>query len=189
MNLESNLYDLDISVEKEPSKIFWSTAFGKTSIFSQYLRYFKKLKQELLMIQFINKNTLKVIPHAQDFFNGIRGAVERGISLKILWSFEHDERPLSSEQKKENSTLFNSVKDQLKDLYGLSDELPSLKTRFVHKRIPTFLDIFDRERIVFKLPDLQKPWQIFASMNVLDPNLAEKLREKFINIWVFEAIE
>ncbi len=60
--------------------------------------------------------------------------------------------------------------------------------RFIQKRIPTFYDIFDNNRILIKLQNPFKPWQIFACLNVLYPVLAHDLTEKYENMWLFDAI-
>lgn len=185
--LESKLYDSDLLLKTEPSKIFWSTAFGMQSIINLYLKYYNSSQKELLLIDFLNENTIKILSYGKDLFLPIFNAVERGVRIKILWSFEHDNRQLSDDQKERNFDLFINVRNKLKELFNLSTDLHGFEMKFVNKRIPTFYDIFDKERVIFKLQNPLKPYQIFACMNVLDPNLAEKLREKFFNIWTFEA--
>ena len=61
--------------------------------------------------------------------------------------------------------------------------------RFIQKRILTYYDIFDNNRVLIKLQNPLEPWQIFACINVLDPVLAKKLTEKYENMWLFEAIK
>lgn len=61
--------------------------------------------------------------------------------------------------------------------------------KYIFQRSPTYFDIFDKKRIMFKLQNPIKPYQIFACMNVVDPNLANDLREKFLSMWTFDAIE
>jgi len=109
--------------------------------------------------------------------------------LKYLWSFEHDRRPLSNEQKSHDAELFAKIKQSLEELYQLSVERPNFEMRYIYKKTPTYYDISDKERIIFKLQNPLKPYQIFASMHVMDPDLAEKLRQKYLNVWNLEAIE
>ena len=59
--------------------------------------------------------------------------------------------------------------------------------KFIFKRIPTSFDIFDRKRIIFKIQDPLRSSRIFSCMNVIDPILVNQLRDKFLNIWTFEA--
>lgn len=185
--LESNLYESGTFIKKEPSRLFWSTTFGSQSILSLYTMLFNEVQSELLMINFINKNTVRILPYAKNFFEGIRKAVEQGIRVKVLWSFGYDDRPLSDEQKIKNSAIFEEISEKLLELNNLSTGMHEFEMKFIHKRIPSYYDIFDKKRILFKLQDPIKPWQIFACMNVLDPTLAKDLREKFYNVWTFEA--
>ncbi|MFX1302554.1 MAG: TrmB family transcriptional regulator [Promethearchaeota archaeon] len=187
--LESKINDLSISLKPESPKLFWSTAYGWRSIFELYIKRFNTLKEKLLMTGFLNENTLKVLPQAKIFYNGILKALNRGIQIKYLWSFEFDERILSDEQKVTNEMLFNKLTKNLKDLFNLSSELEGFELRFIQKRIPTYYDIFDNNRVLIKLQNPLKPWQIFACINVLDPVLANELTEKYENMWLFEAIE
>jgi len=185
--LESDLYNSSLFVKKDPSRIFWQTAYGLDSIISMYAKHYHELQEELLFNDFIDENTIKVLPFTKKFFVGIINALNRGVNVKILWSFEHDTRPLSEERKKRNLELYGKVLAKLKELYGLSNKIDKLEMKFINKRIPTNYDIFDKKRVFIKLQNPLKPSQIFACMNVLDPNLAEKLREKFNQTWLFEA--
>jgi len=187
--LESDLYNSNLLVKKEPSRIFWSTTYGFQSIASMYIKNYNELQEELLLNDFLNQNTLKVLPYGKNLFEPIKKAVDRGIRTKILWNFGHDDRPLTEEQIASNLSIFKEVIKKLEDLYGLSTEIPSLEMKFIHKRIPINHDIFDKKRIIFKLQNPSKPSQIYACMNVMDPKLAEKLREKYLNLWLFEASE
>ncbi len=154
-----------------------------------YVKHYNESQEELLVNDFINENTIKVLPMASSLFNGIYKALNRGVNVKILWSFEHDTRSLSEDRKKRNLALYEEVLNKLEDLYGLSTQIDELEMKFIHKRIPTNYDIFDKKRVFIKLQNPLKPSQIFACMNVLDINLAEKLREKFSQTWLFEAIK
>ncbi|UCD02428.1 MAG: TrmB family transcriptional regulator [Promethearchaeota archaeon] len=185
--LESDLYNSSLFIKKDPSRVFWQTTYGLNSIITMYVKYYNELQEELLVNDFINENTIKVLPFGRKLFEGIINALNRGVNVKILWSFEHDTRPLSDERKKRNLELYGEVLDKLEELYNLSNKIERLEMRFINKRIPTNYDIFDKKRVFIKLQNPLKPSQIFACMNVLDPNLAENLREKFNQTWLFEA--
>jgi len=186
--LESKINNLGVFAKQGSSKIFWSTAYGWESIFELYLKRFNTLKNNLLMTGFLNENTLKVISKAKIFYKGILSAINRGIQVKYLWSFEYDERPLTDEQKSMNLMLFNRLTKKLKQLFMLSSKIEGFEMRFTHKRIPTYYDVFDNNKVLIKLQNPLKPWQIFACINILDPFLANELTKKYENIWLFEAI-
>jgi hypothetical protein len=141
------------------------------------------------MTGFLNENTLKVLPQAKNFYKGIHIALNRGIQVKYLWSFEFDERSISEEQKAMNEMIFKKLSEKLKNLYNISSKLDKFEMRYIEKRIPTSYDIFDNNRVLIKLRNPLKPWQIFACLNVLDPVLAHELKEKYENMWLFDAIE
>ncbi len=185
--LEAKLYNSDAFIKKEPSKIFWSTAYGASSIISMYLRYAKELKDELLLNDFINIYTLKVLPYGKDLFQTIKEIVEKGVKVKLLWSFEHEERSLSETEKEKDFKLYKKVSFKLGEMFNLKFNFNGFEMKFIFKRIPTSFDIFDRKRIIFKIQDPLRPSRIFSCMNVLDPILANQLRDKFLNIWTFEA--
>ncbi|MFX1365796.1 MAG: TrmB family transcriptional regulator [Promethearchaeota archaeon] len=187
--LESELYNSDVLIQKEPSKIFWSTVYGTKSILSLYVKLIDEAKEEIILNEFINKNTLKILPYAKLIYNALKEALNRGVKLRDLWSFEYDNRPLTKEQKEENAKIFDELKKIQNELYGLSPELPGCNMKYIYQRSPTLFDIFDKKRIMFKLQNPIKPYQIFACMNVVDPNLANDLREKFLSMWTFDAIE
>ena len=180
--IETKLYDTNAFIKKEPSRIFYSSVFGTQPIFSLYKKYFNELQSELLLIGFINENTGKIYSDDDNFFfKGIRKVLKRGVCVKALFTFGFDDRPLSDDQENTNKTLFNKINKKF-------FKLNNFEMKFIHKKIPTHYDIFDKRRIIFKLQNPIKPWQIFACMDVVDPTLAEELREKFNNLWTFEAI-
>ena len=185
--LEAKLYDSDVFIKKEPSKIFWSTAYGAQSIISMYMRHARELKEELLLNDFINEYTLKVLPYGKDLFGTIQDVVEKGVKVKLLWSFEHEERSLSETEKVEDFKLYKKVSFKLGEMFNLKSKFNGFEMKFVFKRIPTSFDIFDGKRIVFKIQDPLRPSRIFSCMNVLDPILAKQLRDKYLSLWTFEA--
>ena len=50
-------------------------------------------------------------------------------------------------------------------------------------------DIFDQSRVILKMQNPLKSYQIFACMSTYNPEFALDLRKKFLNIWEFEAEE
>jgi sugar-specific transcriptional regulator TrmB len=187
--LETELYDSDLAIQKEPSKIFWSTVYGTRSILSLYSKFINEAKEEIIFNEFINKSTIKILPFAKLIYEPLRNAVSRGITIKDLWSFEYDERPLSQQEKDQNANTFKEIIRIQEDLYDLSPKLPGFEMKYIFHRSPTYFDIFDKRRIVFKLQNPLKPYQIFACMNVVDPSLVEEFRNKFLSMWTFEAVE
>ncbi len=187
--LETELYNSEVFIHKEPSKIFWSTTYGTKSILSLYVKHISEAKQEIIFNEFINKNTVKVIPFGKMIYEPLRKAIERGVNVKDLWSFEYDERPLSKEEEEQNINIFKEILRIQEELYDLSPKLPGFQMKYTFHRTPTYFDIIDKKRVIFKLQNPLKPYQIFACMNVVDPSLAEELRTKFISMWTFEAIE
>jgi len=187
--LEFKLYDSDVLFRKEPSKIFWSTIYGRKSILSLYAKYINDTTDEIIFNEFINKSTLKILPYAKMIYIPLKNALDRGVTVKELWCFEYDERPLTSELKEENVKTFKDLKRHQEEFYGLSTNLTGFKMKYINHRTPTYFDIFDRKRILFKLQNPLKPYQIYACMNIVDPNLAEELRNKFLSMWTFEALE
>ncbi|MFX1379690.1 MAG: TrmB family transcriptional regulator [Promethearchaeota archaeon] len=187
--LESELYDSEALIRREPSKIFWSTIYGTKSILASYATYINEAQEEIILNEFINKGTLKVIPHAKLIYAPLRNAVDRGVIVKDLWCFEYDTRPLTNEQKKENSEVFQELKKLQDELYGLSTNIHEFNMKYINHKTTTYFDIFDKKRVIFKLQNPLKPYQIFACMNVIDPSLAEELRDKFLSMWTFEALD
>ncbi|MFX0038947.1 MAG: TrmB family transcriptional regulator [Promethearchaeota archaeon] len=187
--LEAELYESEALLRKEPSKIFWSIIYGTKSILTSYATYINEAKEEIILNEFINEGTLKVIPYAKMIYEPLKNAVDRGVTVKDLWSFEYDNRPLTDEHKKENAEIFGKLKRLQEELYGLSTNLHEFEMKYVNQKTTTYFDIFDKKRIIFKLQNPLKPYQIFACMNVIDLSLAEELRNKFLSMWTFEALD
>ncbi|MHA1301673.1 MAG: TrmB family transcriptional regulator, partial [Candidatus Helarchaeota archaeon] len=184
--LESRLQKSKFMVKEDTSKIFWSTAFGWRDVFDLYVKKFNEAQYELLMTGFINENTLKILHLAGPFFNGIKNALKRGVSIKYLWSFDFDKRPLTKDLKKKNEELYRRVIKKVQNLYNFSPNSdPNLEMRFINNRIPNYFDIFDRKRVMIKLQDPLENARFYAAINVLDHNLASKLRDKFFELWLF----
>lgn len=186
--IETLLYKSNAYIKKEPTKQFWSIAFGVDSIFSLYVKHSNELREELLFTGFLNDNTLKVINHAKVLYDVIHQAVDNGVRVKYLWSFDHDNRPLSDEEKDNCQDLYKRIVKKCEQLYDISPKMKGFESKYIYKRFPTYYDIFDRKRVIIKLQNPLRSSQIYACMNVLDSELAEELRKKFLNTWEFDAI-
>lgn len=186
--LETKIYNSDVVIKKEPSKTFWSTSFGAISILSLYSKKLDELQEELLITGFINKNTLTILPYGKDIYNGIYNALKRGVQVKYLWSFEHDDRPLSDKLVKYCNDLYFKLTQNLNKLFKLSHDLDGFEMKYIYNRLPSYFDLFDNKRVLFKLQHPSAPSQIFACINVLDLKLADELRKTFLGAWTFGAI-
>ncbi|MBY9016918.1 MAG: TrmB family transcriptional regulator [Candidatus Lokiarchaeota archaeon] len=184
---ESKLYNSEVSINKDPTRLFWATIFDTQSILSIYEKFINNAKKELLLNEFINRSTLKILRYGSAVYEPIRNAVKRGVKVKSLWSFQYNDQPLLDDNEAEIFKEFKKILKLLEELYGLSTELDGFDIKYVHKRIPTLYDIIDNKRVMFKLLNPVKPTQVFTCINVQDPKLAEELRNKFLDIWVFEA--
>jgi sugar-specific transcriptional regulator TrmB len=186
--LETKIYNSDMFIKKEATKTFWSTSFGANSILALYAKKLDELQEELLMTGFINKTTLTVLPYGKDIYNGIQNALKRGVQVKYLWSFEHDDRPLSNELEAYCADLYLKLTQNLKTLFNLSLDSGGFEMKYIYRRFPSYFDLFDNKRVLFKLQYPSLPSHIFACINVLDSKLADELRKTFLNTWIFEAI-
>ncbi len=185
-DLEFKLQDFKSS-SGDSSRTFWSTTFGARDSLELYAKKFRELQDELLMTGFINENTIKVIPYARNFYAELLRAVERGIETKFLWSFEFDGRPLNDGLIKRNLTLYDELIKKFKELFNISSKMKGLEMKYMHKKIPTYYDVFDSKRVIIKLQNPMDSSRIYACMNVLDPELATELRKKYLALWQFEA--
>lgn len=186
--LESEIYNSEFIVSKEPTKLFWSTVFGTNSIMSTYVKFINESETELLFNDFVSKDTLKILKYGKIIGEAIIKAVDRGVEVKILWSFQYDDRSLTKENKNESSKEFKKIVERYKELYGLSNDLDNHEMKYYHKRMPSLYDILDKKRVILKLLNPLKPTQVFSCLNVQDPKLAKSLRNKFLRIWEFDAV-
>ncbi len=187
--VETKLHLSNFIVKENEARTFWSTAFGTPSVLTLYIKKINELQEELLITGFLNEGTLKILPRAQKFYASIYNALQRGVAVKYLWSFECDDRPLFEEDSGRHLKLFNELRRKLTELFDLSPQTGAFETQFIHKRIPTYYDIFDKKRVLMKFQNPINSSQIFAGINIFDPNLAEELRRKFLALWIFEAME
>ena len=187
-SIESEIYDSELLINKDPTRLFWSTAFGTYSILSTYVKFINESETELLFNDFVTKNTIKILKYGEVLCKAIVEAVDRGVKVRSLWSFQYDDRPLTEGNKGEASEEFKKIIETHKELYGLPNDLDGYETKYVHKRMPSLYDIIDKKRVMLKLLNPLKPTHVFTCLNVQDPKLAESLRKKFLRIWEFEAV-
>ncbi|MFX1233218.1 MAG: TrmB family transcriptional regulator [Promethearchaeota archaeon] len=186
--LERNILNSEMFIKKNESQLFWSTTFGAIPILSLYEQKMKEVHEELLMTGFINENTIKVLPYGKVIYNGIRNALSRGVQVKYLWSFDFDNRELSNDLIEKNEELYSDIKNKLKELFDISDDIKGFEMKYMHKRIPSYYDIFDTKQVLLKLQNPINISQIYASINIIDINLAEDLKKRFHQLWVFEGL-
>ncbi|MHA2429923.1 MAG: TrmB family transcriptional regulator [Promethearchaeota archaeon] len=187
--LENKIFNSDLFIKKETSKIFWSTTFGAVPILSLYEQKMNALHEELLMTGFLNENTLKVLPYGKVIYNGIKNALSRGVQVKYLWSFDFDNRPLPNNLISEKNELYDKLKKKMDLLFNLSVKIEGFEMKYMYKRIPSYYDIFDDKQVLLKLQNPLNLSQIYASINIIDINLADDLKRRFHQLWVFEALD
>ncbi|MFX1260062.1 MAG: TrmB family transcriptional regulator [Promethearchaeota archaeon] len=187
--IESNLYNSNSLIDLISSRLFWSTAYGTHSIESLYIRKFTELKEELILTGFLNRNTIKILPLTAKAHQGVLNSLNRGVKVYYLWCFEDNEKDFVEKLNIKLKKLANELIEIFKDKFDLSTQIEGFELKFTHKKIPSYYDIFDKKSIIFKLQNPLNPWNIFACMNVLDPNLAENLRKNFFDLWLFESFE
>jgi len=186
-SLEDSIYKSDLFIKRDTSKVFWSTAFDLRSMMSLYHRRTSEIKEEVLMTGFINENTFKVIPYAQELYSSLRNAYDRGVSVKYLWSFEHE--ALTDEERMKNGEFSKKLLTDIEKHFNIPSNLKGLEMRFIHKRLPTYYDIFDRERVIIKLLHPLEPSKVFACIDVIDHDLAEQLRDQYLKMWAFKTFK
>ncbi|TXT62856.1 MAG: putative transcriptional regulator [Promethearchaeota archaeon] len=187
--LERKLSKSKLGEQLESSKLFWSITYDTPSILSTYLNYFRELKEELLLTGFINKYTLKIIPWTKPLFEILSDALERGIKIKYLFSFEYDERTLTREIKNRCDNEFSGLKKKIDKVYSLDLNSVKYQMRYVYKKIPSYIDILDQKRAFIKLQNPMNPIAFFACINILDLHFATKVRKHYLNLWHLEAKE
>ncbi len=187
--LETKLFDSNLMGKLSSEKIFWSTAYGSSKIVSLYRNKIEELEEELLITAFINEVTVKVLPFAKKLYGKFTRPLERNVKIKFLWSFEHDNRPLTVEQQAKDDELYQEIKKTFKKTFKNLYSSDKFEMRYVYRKVPAFFDIFDRKRVIFALHNPIIPTQIFACMNVFDPNLAVELRKKYLELWSSRGME
>ncbi|MFW9902965.1 MAG: TrmB family transcriptional regulator [Candidatus Thorarchaeota archaeon] len=179
--LEIKYYDSG----KGEERMVYSTVFGTKEIISLYIQYFRKVQEEILITEFINDTTLRVLDLGSIFFQELSKSVDHGINVKMLWCFENDQ--IEKVDNEENYDLFSQVREKHEE-FGLTNKKKNFEIKTLFRRVPTYFDIFDKKRVIFKLQNPSQPRRIFASLNILDLDLAYQLRTHFHNIWIYEAV-
>jgi len=156
---------------------------------SLYDQKCSELQEELLVTGYVSDRTMRILRYARELFNSFKGAYNRGVRIKYLWTFQFDERPLTEEQIEHNLEIRKVIKQRFKELYGVTDTMKGFEMRYIHKRIPTIFDIFDKERVIIKLLNPLRPYQIFGCINVFDIKLATELRRRYLEMWNLESFE
>ncbi|MFX1516616.1 MAG: TrmB family transcriptional regulator [Promethearchaeota archaeon] len=187
-SLIGQLKELEIKYHdsgKRGERMVYSTVFGTREIISLYIQYFRVVQEEILITEFINDTTLRVLDHGRSFFEELSKTVDHGINVKMLWCFENNQSEHMNNEA--NYDLFSQIKEKHKE-FGLTDKKDNFEIRTLFRRVPTYFDIFDKKRVIFKLQNPAEPRRIFASLNILDLDLAYQLRTHFHNIWIYEAV-
>ncbi len=179
--LEIKYYDSG----KGEERMVYSTVFGTKEIISLYIQYFREVQEEILITEFVNDTTLRVLDQGKIFFEELNKSVDHGINVKLLWCFENEST--KKDENEENYDLFSRLKEKHEE-YGLTNKKNNFEIKTLFRRVPTYFDIFDKKRVIFKLQNPSQPWRIFASLNILDLDLAYQLRTHFYNIWIYEAV-
>jgi sugar-specific transcriptional regulator TrmB len=171
-----------------PSSLFWSTSYGLKAISALYRDRIPDMEKEFLMTGFINEKTIKIIPGIKYLFGGLASFMERQGQVKILWSFDLDERNPSPAQLEKNDDTYRLLMENLERALHVSSFGGNFEQKYVNQRISTYFDIFDDTRVILKLRNPIKPTQIFACISVLDPNLARELKKYYMEMWMTTAI-
>jgi sugar-specific transcriptional regulator TrmB len=185
--LESKMYSSEAKPKVEASEIFYSTVLEPKKIGFMFINSINESQEELLLNGFINEDSLKLIPLADKMVESVSFALDRGVKAKLLLSFEYDNRIVLKDQKLRDLELIETIKQEFKKV-GLSTDRENFELKFTFKRFPNCYDIIDRKRIIMKLQNPSASWQVFACINIIDPLLAEELREKYFGIWRFDTI-
>ncbi len=187
-NLESHIYNSDIFFKPVSSSTFWSTEFNLNSILSLFVKESRDLKEELLATSLINDNIIDLISFGKPYFQELREALNRGVEIKYIWSLEPNKgKSLTLSQINKHQTTYKELKRRLKDFYNLSNEIEGFNIKFIPKQIPTNFNIYDKKRVIIKMQNPLKTSEILSVMNVLDPDLAIKLRKTFFDLWDYES--
>ena len=187
-SLIDQLKELEIKYHdsgKREERMVYSTVFGTREIVSLYIQYFRIVQEEILITEFINDTTLRVLDHGRSFFEELSKTVDHGINVKMLWCFENNQSEHMNNEA--NYDLFSQIKEKHKE-FGLTDKKDNFEIKTLFRRVPTYFDIFDKKRVIFKLQNPAEPRRIFAILNILDLELAYQLRTHFHNIWIYEAV-
>lgn len=162
---------------------------GTISIKNQYLKNINESKEELLLTGFITSTLFERFSFGEEIFKALKEALERGVKIKYLWSFEFDTRSITYVEILKNRELFGELISKFYEKFNLEIIKNLFEMKFIHRRIPTYYDIFDKERIIIKFQNLSSPSQIYSSLSMIDLELAKFYRKEFLDTWLIDAIE
>ncbi len=184
--LESKLYSSKATLKIEPSEIFYSTILEPKRIGKTLIKSIYESREEVLLTGFINEHSVKLLTLATKLIDSINDALDRGVHVKSLLTFEYDHRILSEVQKTEINKIVSVIRKKFAEV-GLSIDREGYELKFTLKQFPNSYDVIDKERVFMKLQNPSAVWQIFACLNIVDPPLAVELRKKYLNIWHFDS--
>ncbi len=187
--IESKIFNSNLSMNKQISKTFCSIEYDRNSILSLYISNVKELKEELLTMSFLNEEILNFISIGENYFLEILEAMNRGVQVKYLWTLKPGINPFTSNLTNKNQKIYHKIEKIINDKYNLSIDIKGFDMKYVPKIIPTQFSIFDKKRVIFKIHNPFRTSEILFALNLLDPNLAMKLREIYLNIWFFDVTD
>lgn len=167
--------------DKNPT-YFWSVAYDFYGIQSQYSQFVLKAEHELLLTGFINNRTIKLFQKSGWLLDYLKQPLKRGVKVKLLWSFEYDQRPVSESDNHQDMQRFSQLKSLIEHRFremGV-ENLPEMKA--IPHILMNYYDIIDKDRVLLKL---RRPAssQVFACMNILDPQFSKQLSIQFNELW------
>jgi len=183
-NLEKYLDSQSTVLPNDSGQNFWSVAYNTPAIFSLYAQYVQNSKKELLLTGFINSKTYDLFLKRNTVLDILKNPLAENVPIYMLWNYEFDSRPLTTAQTLQNEKMFGKLQDQIKQYFlrqGFASSIP-LQMRYIPRGIQTYFDIIDGRRVFIKL---QNPLsaRVFATMNILDPQFAEELRRRYMELW------
>jgi sugar-specific transcriptional regulator TrmB len=185
--IENQMLKADRYLSRDKTQIFVRTIFGAGDMYKLYVELFKGAEKEIMLSCFLDENTPKILRKALFFFNPLKEAADRGVRVKMLWCLDYDARPLSDAEIKNNARLFGKLTDTLKTDLQISANHPCIEVRSSPQGIPSYFDLIDQNRVVFKLRNPLQPYQVFGCVSLLDPSLALELHKRFNSMWLFGA--
>lgn len=183
--IEKEMLKADKYLSRDKSQVFLRTLFGTGDMYKFYIELFNGAEKEILLSSFLNENTPKILRNALFFYNPLRLAADRGVHVRQLWCLDYDTRPLSAAEKKANAELFGKIVNTIRTDLQIPANHPYIENRFIPQSIPSYFDIIDQNRVIFKLRNPLQPYEVFACVCLLDPSLALELHKRFNSMWLF----
>jgi sugar-specific transcriptional regulator TrmB len=183
--IEKEMLKVDKYLSRDKSQVFLRTLFGTGDMYKFYVELFKGAEKEILLSAFLNENTPRIIRNGRLFYDPLKMAADRGVRVRQLWCLDYDTRPLSVAEKKANAELFGKIIDILRTDLNIPVNHPCIENRFIPQSIPSYFDVIDQNRVLFKLRNPLQPFEVFGCVCLLDPILALELRKRFNSMWLF----